>query len=34
LALDTCGVPLWGELAAGAIEPILHDPSLIKWLTS
>ncbi len=31
-ALDTCMVPLWGEMAAGAIEPLLHEPSLIKWL--
>jgi dethiobiotin synthase len=25
-ALIACGIPLWGELAAGSLEPILHPP--------
>jgi dethiobiotin synthetase len=25
-ALAACGIPLWGELAAGSLEPILHPP--------
>lgn len=31
-ALEACGVPLCGELAAGALEPKLNCPSLIQWL--
>jgi len=32
-ALEACGVPLCAELAVDALEPILHCPSLIQWLT-
>jgi dethiobiotin synthetase len=32
-ALQACGVPLCGELAAGALDPVLHCPALIEWLT-
>ena len=33
-ALETCAVPLWGDLAADAADPVLHDPKLKKWLMS